>query len=46
MLKISSWNIRQGGSLKRLPQIISAINGHNPDVCMLSEYTMVKKEIG
>jgi exodeoxyribonuclease III len=39
MLKISSWNIRQGGSLKRLPQIISAINGHNPDVCILSEYT-------
>jgi exonuclease III len=45
-MKISSWNIRQGGSKQRLPKILSAILKHNPDVCVLSEYTEGKKVIG
>jgi exodeoxyribonuclease III len=42
-MKISSWNIRQGGSQQRLPKILSAILNHNPDVCVLSEYTEGEK---
>ncbi|MBV9015486.1 MAG: endonuclease/exonuclease/phosphatase family protein, partial [Alphaproteobacteria bacterium] len=36
-MRLLAWNIRQGGG-KRLPAIISAIERHEADVLIISEY--------
>lgn len=37
-LKLLTWNIRQGGSVKRIPKIIEQLSKHSPDVLLLTEY--------
>jgi exodeoxyribonuclease-3 len=37
-LKILTWNIRQGGSKARLPQIIDTLTKHSADVIVLTEF--------
>ncbi|WP_255258091.1 endonuclease/exonuclease/phosphatase family protein [Bacillus sp. AFS018417] len=37
-MKILSWNIQQGGSDKRIPQIAEQLNKHAPDVLIVTEY--------
>ncbi|PEY34809.1 endonuclease [Bacillus cereus] len=42
-LKILTWNIRQGGSEKRIPQIAEQLQKHAPDVLVVTEYWKGKK---
>jgi exodeoxyribonuclease-3 len=37
-LKLLTWNIRQGGSNKRIPRIVEQLGKHSPDVLLLTEY--------
>ncbi|MCQ6532279.1 endonuclease/exonuclease/phosphatase family protein [Bacillus mycoides] len=37
-LKLLTWNIRQGGSVKRIPRIVEQLSKHSPDVLLLTEY--------
>ncbi|WP_257207785.1 hypothetical protein [Bacillus toyonensis] len=37
-LKLLTWNIRQGGSVKRIPRIVEQLSKHSPDVLLLIEY--------
>ncbi|WP_257210978.1 endonuclease/exonuclease/phosphatase family protein [Bacillus wiedmannii] len=38
VLKLLTWNIRQGGSVKRIPRIVEQLSKHSPDVLLLTEY--------
>lgn len=37
-LKILTWNIQQGGSDKRIPQIAEELQKHAPDVLVASKF--------
>ncbi|WP_240519070.1 hypothetical protein [Bacillus cereus] len=42
-MKILTWNIQQGGSEKRIPQIAEQLQKHAPDVLVVMEYWEGKK---
>ncbi|MHC1680734.1 MAG: endonuclease/exonuclease/phosphatase family protein [Methanomassiliicoccales archaeon] len=37
-IKILEWNIKHGGSLERIPKIISSILSHGPDIVVITEF--------
>ena len=43
-MKIIEWNIKHGGSERRIPGILSAIRSHDADIVVLTEYRIERKE--
>ncbi|MED1511838.1 hypothetical protein [Bacillus proteolyticus] len=37
-MKLLTWNIRQGGSVTRIPRIVEQLSKHSSDVLLLTEY--------
>lgn len=42
-MKLLTWNIRQGGSKRRLPFIVEGLCKHSPDVMVLTEFRVGEK---